>query len=213
MLSLSAVASASLADSTASQWSSILNAVATLLWPLLVIIAVVIFRKPLSTAVGRVSEVDVGTTKVVLQNAADNAASTAKKVATDTAQQVKANTGKEMAGADPGTKGQISNATASATSDPAGSVLNAWLAVENATRTAGVQPAPGGTMSPSVPEVVNDLTKRKGLDSSLAPVAATLASLRQMAATSPKAITPATAMSFVSAAGDLADLIAHAGST
>jgi hypothetical protein len=209
MLSLSVIAPAALADSAASEWSSILNAIAPLLWPLLVAAVIVIFRKPLGAAVGRVTEVDVGTTKVVLQNAADNAANTAKKVHTDTMPA----TGQQIAGASAGTKDEISAAKASGTSDPAGSVLKAWLAVENATREPGAQLAPGVAVSPSVPAVVNELTKSKGLDSSLVPVAETLQSMRQMAARSPKTITPATAMSFVSAAGDLADLIVHAGST
>jgi hypothetical protein len=54
------------------------------------------------------------------------------------------------------------------------------------------------------------MTGRGGLDSSLVPVAQMLESVRSTAATTPKAISPATATSFVSAAGDLARLMAKA---
>lgn len=196
MLSLSVVASAPLADSTASQVSTILNAIAPLLWVAVVLLAIVIFRKPLTSAIGRVSEVDVGTTKVVLQNQADSVANTTKKV---------------IGAAHKPPTGAMAEAAGKATSDPPGSVLDAWSAVEDAVRAPAAEQVPG-VISPSVPQVVNALTSSKGLDSSLVLASKTLESLRQMAAVNPKAITPATAKSFVSAADDLAQLITKAGS-
>lgn len=199
MLSTIAAAS-STSSSTASQVSTVLNAIAPLLWVAVVILAIVIFRKPLATAIGRVSEVDVGSTKVVLQNQADIAANTAKQVAS--------NAGKPMTDADDKTQEAVNAARNTATSNPAGAVLNAWGMVETA---AGAVGSAGGAASRAVPDVVNDLAKGNQLDSSLVPVAKMLDSLRQVAVKSPKAITTATATSFVGAAGDLANLIAAAG--
>ena len=51
------------AGSTIAQVSSILNAIAPLLWPIIVGVAIYIFRAPLAAAIGRVSEVDVGAAK------------------------------------------------------------------------------------------------------------------------------------------------------
>jgi len=199
MLSLIAAASSTSADSTASQVSTILNAIAPYLWGAVVILAIVIFRKPLSSAIGRVSEVDVGSTKVVLQGQADTAASATK----------------HALGGDhvtPPATSAISLAAQKVSSDPPGSVLDAWGVVEDAIRAPAAEQVPKGVLSPSVPEVVNGLAATKNLDPSLVPVATTLASLRQMAASSPKTISPATAKSFVAAAGDLAQLIAQAAS-
>lgn len=209
MLSLIAAASSTPADSTASQVSTILNAIAPLLWVAVVVAAIAIFRKPLSAAIGRVSEVDVGTAKVVLQNQADIAANTAKQVA-GRAKQVASATGKQVVEADSKTKEAISQATSSATTDPSGSVLTAWRAVENAAGAATAGQV-RGVMSPPVPQVVNDLAKGNQVESALVPVAETLESLRKMATIKPKAITPATATSFVAAAADLADVITQAG--
>jgi hypothetical protein len=197
MLSASLPLPSALADSTANQVSTVLHAVAPLLWPLVVILAILIFHAPLSAAIGRVSQVDIGTTKVILQKQADNAANTAKAVAgprTGSASSLPA----------------ITAAEANATGDPSGSVLTAWRAVEDAARTA-VPSSAQGVISPSVPAVVNALTATTNLDSSLVPVAETLESVRSVAAAKPKAISPATAMSFVSAASDLARLIAEVG--
>jgi hypothetical protein len=209
MLSLIAAASSASADSTASQISTVLNAIAPLLWPIVVIVVILIFHTPLAHAIGRVSQVDVGTTKVILQQQADSAANTAKQVA-GRLKQSSLSTGKQLATPDDKAKVAISQATTNATSDPSGSVLNAWRAVETAAGAAPVARA-SGVMSPGVPDVVNDLTKASHVDSALVPVAESLESLRKMAATNPKAITPATATSFVSAAADLADVIAQAG--
>ena len=106
MLSLIAAASSTSADSTASQVSTILNAIAPLLWVAVVVLAIVIFRKPLAAAMGRVSEVDVGSAKVVLENQANIAANTVKQVAS--------NAGKPIAEADPDTKKAITEARNSA---------------------------------------------------------------------------------------------------
>jgi hypothetical protein len=192
MLSLSATVSSTLAGSTANQVSTILQAIAPLLWPVVVIAAILVFQAPLRAAIGRVSEVDVGTAKIVLQRQADNVANTAKAV-------IGAGDGMPSLPA-------MADAEAKATADPSGSVLTAWRAVEDAVR--GVAEQVPGVISPSVPEVVNALTSSKGLDSSMVPVAQTLESLRSVAAGKPEAISAATAMSFVSAAGDLARLIA-----
>jgi hypothetical protein len=200
MLSLIAAASSTSADSTASQVSTILNAIAPLLWVAVVVLAIVIFRKPLAAAMGRVSEVDVGSAKVVLENQANIAANTVKQVAS--------NAGKPIAEADPDTKQAITQARNSAASNPSGSVLSAWSMVEDAAGAAGPV---GGAMSPAVPDVVNELAKDHHLDLSLVPVAKMLASLREVATKSPKAISPQTATSFVNAAGDLANLISQAG--
>jgi hypothetical protein len=196
MLSASPAASSILADSAVNQVSTILHAVAPVLWPLVVILAILIFHTPLGAAIGRVSEVDVGTTKVVLQKQADNVANTTKAVI--------------GAGQSTQSPSAIAEAEAKASSDPSGSVLTAWRAVEEA-----VSPAAGrapGVISPSVPAVVNALTSSKDLSSALVPVAETLESLRSMAASRPKAITAATATSFIAAARDLASLIAKADS-
>lgn len=184
-----------LADSTVNQVSIILHALAPLLWPVVVIAAILLFQGPLRAAIGRVSEVDVGTAKVVLQKQADDTANTAKAAAGD---------GQDM----PPPPAAITAAAAQATGDPAGSILTAWTAVEDAVRRPAAQQAPGTKTSPSVPQVVNTMTSSKGLDSSLVPVAKALESLRSVAAGQPEAISPATATSFVSAAGDLARLIA-----
>jgi hypothetical protein len=206
MLSLIAAASSTSSNSTLDQWSTLLNAI---VWPVVVIVAIAVFHAPLASAIGRVTQVDVGTTKVVLQQQADSAANTAKQVAGQV-KQAGSGTSKQVAAPDDRAKVAIAQATSSATSDPSGSVLNAWRAVET---VAGALPAArvSGVMSPGVPGVVNELTKDSGVGSALVPVAETLESLRKMAATNPKAITPATATSFVAAATDLADVIAQAG--
>jgi hypothetical protein len=211
MLSLIAAASATSGNSTASQVATVLNAIAPMIWAVVVIVVLVVFHAPLATAIGRVSQVDIGTTKVILQQQADNAANTAKQAAA--AARVKQSglaTSTRVAIPDDRAKLAISQATSSATSDPSGSVLNAWRAVE---AVAGAVPAArvSGVMSMGVPSVVNELTKDNNVDSALVPVAESLESLRQMAARNPKAITPATATSFVAAAADLADVIAGAG--
>jgi hypothetical protein len=197
MLIASAAGASTQAASTGDQVSTVLNAVTSLLWPVVVIVAILVFQKPLRAAIGRVSEVDVGTAKVALQRQADTAANTAKAVA---------------AAADglPEPPEQISAAAGTATADPSGSVLQAWRALEDVSRKTPPQVAASGVISPSVPEVVNAMTGSAGLDSSLVPVAKMLESVRSTAATTPKAISPATATSFVSAAGDLARLMAKA---
>jgi hypothetical protein len=187
-LSVSSIALQPLADST----SNVLRAVSALTWPVIVVIAIIVFQAPLRAAIGRISEVDVGTTKVVLQNQADNAA----------------NTTKSLIGAPEGvsdSSSAIAAARTNAAKDPSNSVLSAWSGVEDAVRKAA-QAAPG-VSSPSVPEVVNKLVAESSLDSALVPVAKTLESLRAVAAIKPKAISPAMATSFVSAASDLARLI------
>jgi hypothetical protein len=198
MLIASAAVASTQAAGTADQVSTILNAVAPLLWPVVVIVAILVFQNPLRAAIGRVSEVDVGTAKVVLQRQADTAANTAKAVAT------------AARGLPESLPEEMSQAAAKATDDPSGSVLLAWRGLEDVIRTAQPQAAAQGVISPSVPEVVNAMTSGAGLDSSLVPVAKMLESVRSTAAASPEAISPATATSFVSAAGDLARLIAKA---
>jgi hypothetical protein len=157
------------------------------------VLAIVIFRGPLGGAFGRVSEVDIGSNKVLLQQQADSAANTTKAVS-----------GVAAAGATMTPSPAINSAKDSATSDPAGAVLEAWSAVEEAIRP--IAAAAAGVISPSVPAVVNSLIS-KGLDSSLVPTAASLSALRDVAARKPKSITPATATSFVAAADDLVRLI------
>lgn len=189
-MTLGAAVPLTLADSGVNQTSTILNALAPLLWPVVVILVILIFRTQLGSAFGRVSEVDVGTTKVLLQKQADSLANTTKAVmGTDDT------TPKQSA---------ITVAEAKASSDPSGAILGAWSAVED---VAGKKVAPGqGLKSPSVPEAVSALTS-KGLDSSLVVVARMLESLREVAAAKPKAINAATATSFVAAADDLSRLI------
>lgn len=187
-LSVSSIVSQPLADST----SSVLQAVSALTWPVIVVIAIIVFQAPLRAAIGRVSEVDVGTTKVVLQKQADDAANTTKSLI---------GAGEGMPAPSP----VIATAKTNAANDPSNSVLGAWSGVEDAVRKAA-KAAPG-VSSPSVPEVVNNLVAEKSLDSSLVPVAKTLESLRAVAAVKPKMISPAMATSFVSAAEDLARLI------
>lgn len=190
-----------LAQGTTSQVSSILHAIAPLLWPLVVVLAIIIFRAPLTGLIGRISEVDIGSAKVLAQTEANNAANTAKAVAMNAA----------GTGQLPPMPSRIADAESSITKDPSGSIMKAWMAVEDATRGAAAHPAGNGVQSPSVPSVVNALTS-KGLDTALVPVAKTLESLRDVAAAKPKAVDAATATSFVSAAGDLASLISRIGS-
>ena len=189
----SSIASVPLAEST----SDVLRASASLVWPAIVILAIVMFQRPLRAAIGRVSEVDVGSTKVVLQRQADTAANTTKSL-------IGAGDGA------PATPHIIAEAKDKAASEPSNSVLNAWAGVEDAIRKAA-QKAPG-VASPSVPEVVNQLTTQGQLDTALGPVAKTLESLRAVAATKPKMISPAMATSFVAASDDLARMIAKATS-
>jgi hypothetical protein len=199
MMVATAIGSGVLAESTTSQVSSILHAIAPLFWPIVVLLAIIIFRAPLTGLIGRISEVDVGSAKVLAQTDANNAANTAKAVAMKEA-------GKAQL---PPKPPKITDAEANASKDPSGSIMTAWLAVEDAARGAG-NPAGHGVVSPSVPAIVNELTS-KGLDSSLVPVAKSLESLRNVAASKPKAVNAATATSFVSAAGDLARLISKIG--
>jgi hypothetical protein len=184
----SSIASTPLAEST----SDVLGASASVVWPAIVILAIVVFHKPLRAAIGRISEVDIGSTKVVLQKQAEHAANTTKSLI---------GTGDDA----PASPRIIAEAKGKAASDPSNSVLYAWTGVENATRKAA-QEAPG-VASPSVPEVVNRMTAQGELNPALVPVAKTLESLRAEAATKPKTITPAIATSFVTAADDLARLI------
>jgi hypothetical protein len=190
MLSVRLIASVPLADST----SNVLHAISSLTWPLIVVLAIVMFQSPLRAAIGRVSELDVGSTKLVLQQQADVAANTTKSLV---------GTGAGV----PDSPQIMETAKNNATKDPSNSVIDAWTGVENATRKAA-QDTPGVT-SPSVPEVVNTLAQHTDLDSSLVPVAKTLESLRAVAAAKPKTISPAMATSFVAAADDLARLIAR----
>lgn len=168
-----------------------LDAVATLLWPIIAGGSIVLFRKPLISAIGRVSQVDVGSTKVILQGQADDAA----------------NTTKALIGADDGTppSAGITAAKGQIPGSPGTAVLTAWSAVEDAVRKAAK--AKPGVISPSVPDVVNDLVTRNELDSSLVPVAHSLEGLRSAAASRPDAVSPAMATSFVAAADDLARMI------
>jgi hypothetical protein len=200
MTGASGIAAGLLAQGTTSQISSILDAIAPLLWPLVAVVAIIIFRAPLTGLIGRISEVDIGSAKVLARTEAGNAANTAKAVAKNAAGQ----------GPLPPKPPKIADAEASATKDPSGSIMKAWLAVEDASREA-ILPAGQGVQSPSVPSVVNSLTS-KGLDTALVPVAKTLQSLRDVAAAKPKAVDAATATSFVSAASDLASLISKIGS-
>lgn len=170
--------------------SSVIDSIATLLWPLIVLAVLFVLRKPLASAIGRVSEVDVGTAKVILQGQADAAANTTKALV------------QPAAGAPPP---KIEEASKKSSSDPAGAVIDAWNVVEHAIRPAAAA-APGAS-SPSVPEVVNGLSGEGSLDSALVPVAKDLEAFRAVAATRAKMITPAAAKSFVDAAGDLATLI------
>jgi hypothetical protein len=190
IMTFNATAPLPLADGAVNQISTILNALAPLLWPIVVILAALIFRAQIGGALGRVSEVDVGTTKVLLQKQADSLANTTKAVmgTGDTTPQPSA----------------ITAAVAKTTSDPSGAILGAWRAVED---VAGQKvPPEQGLKSLSVPEAVSALTS-KGLDPSLVVVAGMLESLREVAATKPKAINAATATSFVAAADDLSRLI------
>lgn len=200
MMVAGGIATGLLVRGTASQVSSILNAIAPLLWPVVVVLAIIIFRAPLTGLIGRISEVDIGSAKVLAQTEANNAANTAKAVA------MKAAANGQL----PPKPSKIADAEASVAKDPSGSMMTAWLAVEDATRGAS-DLAGHGVQSPSVPSVVNALTS-KGLDTALVPVAKTLESLRAVAAAKPKAVDAATAASFVSAAGDLASLISNVGS-
>ena len=184
------------ADSAVTQVAALLHAIAPILWPLIVVLAIVIFRGPLGGALGRVSEVDIGSNKVLLQQQADSAANTTKAVS---------------GGAAPGApitttplSPAITSAKDSATSDPAGAVLKAWSAVEEAIRP--IAAAAAGVISPNVPDALNSLVI-KGLNSSLVPTATSLSALRDVAARKSKSITPATATSFVAAAEDLVRLI------
>ncbi len=191
ILSVSSIAAQPLADST----SSVLQAVSALTWPVIAVIAIIVFQAPLRAAIGRVSEVDVGTTKIVLQKQADDAANTTKSLV---------GVGEGMPASSP----VIAKAKIDAANDPPNSVLGAWSGVEEAVGNAA-KAAPG-VSSPSVPEVVNKLVAEKNMSSSLVPVAKTLQSLRAVAAVKPKMISPAMAISFVSAADDLARLILNA---
>ncbi len=164
-------------------------------WPLLVLVALIVFRAPLTAALGRLSEVDVGKTKVLLQGQAEQAANTTKAVLS------------AAAGA-PASPPEIAAAAAKSSSSPADAVLDAWKVVEDAAGKASGQNT--GVTSPSVPEVVNTLTS-KGLRSALVPVAQSLESLRAVAAKDARSITPATAKSFVAAADDLVRLVDQAG--
>ena len=171
-----------------------LNAVAPMWWPIVAAGSIFLFRKPLSSALGRVSQVDVGSMKVDLQGQADNAA----------------NTTKALMGAGDGapSSSEITRAKGQIPGSPGTAVLTAWSAVEDAVRTAAK--APSGVISPSVPDVVNGLVAQHKLDSSLVPVAHNLEGLRGRAADRPEAVSPAMATSFVAAADDLARMISSA---
>jgi hypothetical protein len=191
MTSATAMLSFPLAESTSSQVSTVLHAVAPIIWPLVVILAILVFRVPLAAAIGHIREIDAGSTKVTFQKQADNAASTTKAVV---------GTRKPT----PASLSTIADAEAKVTADPSGSILTAWRAVEDAARFAPNKPL--GVISPSVPAAINALAANKGLNSAMVPAAEALESLRGVAASQPKAITAATAMSFVSAASDLASI-------
>lgn len=189
VLATSAAAVPALADSATTQVSTILHALAPLLWPVVVIVALILFQAPLRAAISRVNEVDVGTAKVVLQQQADTAASAVKAAASAVA----ATTTLPPA---------IESAVGTAASNPSGSVLTAWSAVEDAAGQA--QPSgPASVVSQTVPQVLDSMAQAKDVPSSLVRVAQTLESLRGVADSAPKSITPATAVSFVNAARDL----------
>ncbi|MEO9138564.1 MAG: hypothetical protein ABI345_05795 [Jatrophihabitans sp.] len=172
--------------------SDVLRAIGSLAWPVIVVLALWLLKDPLRAAVGRISEVDVGSTKVVLQKQADDAANTTKAAL-------------GTSGAGVAAQPIIDSARAKATTDPSGAVLDAWAGIEDVVRRAPT--ASHGAMSASVTEVVNALASAKSLDGSLVPVARSLEALRAMAAAKPKTISPAMATSFVAATGDLARLI------
>ena len=184
-----------LAAGGGSDTADLLRAVSTLAWPALAVLAVVLLRTPLGNALDRLTEVDVGSTKVLLQQQADNAANTAKAATpptTPTAPPPQA----------------IVNAAASATKDPAGAVLKAWAAVEEAIRPAAR--AAEGVISPTVADVLNSLVG-KGVSESLVPAAVNLAGVRDAAAKKPRTINPAAATSFVAAATDIIAILKNAG--
>jgi hypothetical protein len=189
MLAASAAIAPALADSATSQVSTILHALAPLLWPVVVVIALVLFQAPLRAAIGRVNEVDVGAAKVVLQQQADTAASAVKAAASAVA-------------TDTQSPPAIESAAGTAASNPSGSVLTAWSAVEDAAGQAQ-SPGPASSVSQTVPQVLDSLAQGKDVPSSLVRVAQTLESLRGVASSAPKSITPGTAVSFVNAARDL----------
>jgi hypothetical protein len=170
--------------------ADVIGSIATLLWPLIVLTVLIVFRRPLASVIGRVSEVDVGTAKVILQHQADIAANTTKALVQPTAG---------------GRPPEIADASKKSSSDPDGAIIDAWNVVEHAI-TPQAAAAPGAS-SPSVPEVVNGLTSNGSLHSALVPVAKDLEALRDVAASQARAISPATAKSFVDAAGDLAAAI------
>jgi hypothetical protein len=188
-LAVSGAMASALADSTTTQVSTILHALAPLLWPVVVIIALVLFQAPLRAAISRVSEVDVGAAKVVLEQQADAAASTVKAAASA----VSTSTASPPA---------INSAAGAAASDPSGSVLTAWSAVEDAAGHAQ-SAGPASSVSQTVPQVLDSMAQAKDVPSSLVRVAQTLESLRGVANSAPKSITPGTAVSFVNAARDL----------
>ncbi|HEY2551373.1 MAG TPA: hypothetical protein VGI64_12425 [Streptosporangiaceae bacterium] len=190
VLAASAATVPVLADSATNQVSTILHALAPLLWPVVVIIALVLFQAPLRAAIGRVNEVDVGTAKVVLQQQADTAASAVKAAASAVA--VTTTTSPPA----------IESAVGTAASNPSGSVLTAWSAVEDAAGQAHPS-GPASVVSQTVPQVLDSMAQAKDVPSSLVRVAQTLESLRGVADSAPKSITPATAVSFVNAARDL----------
>jgi hypothetical protein len=180
---------------SASGAAAIISALGTFIWPLAVLFAIVVFRKPLTSALGRVSEVDVAGAKIVLQGQADRAANAAKKVASS-AQNL------------PPPSDAMKSAAAAAVKDPAGSVLTAWKDVEDTIRPAGA--AMGGAQSPSVPDMVKSMVNDHKLDPSLETVADSLESVRKVAAMGGSAVSPAAAVSFVSAAEDLTRLVKSA---
>ncbi len=182
----------SVAPSAKDGTAEIIRAIGALAWPVIVVIALWLLRDPLRSAVGRVSEVDVGGTKVVLQKQADDAANTTKAAL-------------GAAGTRMAAQPLIDTAKAKATTNPSGAVLDAWAGIEDVVRKAPA--ASHGAMSASVTDVVNGLAIAKSLDASLVPVAKTLESLRAIAAVKPKTISPAMATSFVAATDDLARLI------
>ena len=182
---------------SASEAAAIIGALGTFIWPLAVVFAVLLFRKPLTIALGRVSEVDIAGAKIVLQSQADRAANAAKMAAISAHNL-------------PPPSDAMKSAAAAAVKDPAGSVLAAWKDVEDTVRVGGA--GMGGAHSPSVPEMVKSMVDNHKLDPSLEGVADSLESVRAVAAMGGNTVSPAAAVSFVSAAEDLARLVRGATS-
>lgn len=164
------------ASSNFDKAATLLKAVPSSLWPLIALLAIVIFQRPLRDFLSRATEIKYKDFDIKAEMATADAASKAKAVATTDS----------LAQTSP-----PALTHSGASEKPGQAVLNAWAVVEDA--IAGQ--ARNG-LSLSVPEATSTL----GLPPVLTDVASQLSAVRGTASKNLNAISPATATNFVAAA-------------